>query len=81
MGGGRRPVARARARGPARGRRLGHAPHDLGQSQRVNVDDRRQGKRFDPRQSGAGSGKDRGVCVSWGVMQNLQRGLINVVRL
>ena len=43
LGGGRRPAARARLAGPARGRRLDHAADDLGQSQRLHHDDRRQG--------------------------------------
>ena len=55
-GRGRRPAARARPAGPARGRRLDHAAHDLGQSQRLDPDDRRQGLRPDPRQDRAGGG-------------------------
>ena len=50
MGRGRRPAARARPGRPARGRRLDHAAHDLGQPQRLDPDDRRQGLRHDPRQ-------------------------------
>ena len=57
MGRGRRPVARARPAGPARGRCLDHAADDLGQSQRLDADDRRQGLRHDPRQDRAGSGE------------------------
>ena len=49
MGRGRRSVARARAAGPARDRRLDHAADDLGQSQCLDHDDRRQGLRHDPR--------------------------------
>ena len=41
--------SRARPAGPARGRCLDHAAHDLGQSQRFDPDDRRQGLRPDPR--------------------------------
>ena len=50
LGRGRRPASGARAAWPARDRRVDHAAHDLGQSQRLHHDDRRQGKRPDPRQ-------------------------------
>ena len=63
---GRRPVARARTAGPARGRRLDHAADDLGQSQRLDADDRRQGLRHDPRQDRAGSGAVADVGVGRG---------------
>ena len=66
MGRGRRPAARAWPCRPARDRRLDHAAHDLGQSQRLDPDDRRQGKRPDPRQDRAGDGEARGVCVRGG---------------
>ncbi len=56
VGRGRRPVARARPAGPARDRRLDHAADDLGQPQRLDPDDRRQGVGPDPRQGRAGGG-------------------------
>ena len=56
MGGGRRPAARARPAKPARGRCLDHAADDLGQSQRLDPDDRRQGVGYDPRTKAAGGG-------------------------
>ena len=43
-----RPAARARRRPPAGRRRLRHAPHHLGQYQRADRDDRREGRGADP---------------------------------
>ena len=63
LGGGRRPVARAWVAGPARDRCLHHAADDLGQSQCLDPDDRRQGLRPDPRQGRAAIGEARRLRV------------------
>src|SRR5437868_15272414 len=73
MGGGRRPVARPRAAGPARGRRLDHAANDLGQSQRLDLDDRRPGLRHDPRQGRAGGGAGLTSWRRFGPVQRVDR--------
>ena len=54
-GGGRSASAGARRRAAARGRRLGDAGPDQRQHQRAGDDDRREGRRHDPRQADAGA--------------------------
>ena len=76
MGRGRRPAPRPRPAGPARDRRLDHAADDLGQSQRLDHDDRRQGVGFDQGQVRAGGGDRRlALRVSYGLPSRISRAL------
>jgi choline dehydrogenase-like flavoprotein len=57
----RRSAPGARHRGAARGRRLDHADHALGQSQRLGADDRGKSRRHDPRPSAARGDDPQGL--------------------
>ena len=59
-GGGRRPAARPRNRGPARHRCLGDAGRHLDQHQRADDHDRREGRRNDPGYGKAAVGRSIG---------------------
>src|SRR3954452_24328282 len=63
MGRGRRSVARAWIAGLARDRCIDHSAHDLGEPERVDDDDRRQGLGPDPRQGRAAIGEARRLRV------------------
>src|SRR6185437_11626607 len=70
---GRRPASGARAREPARDRRLDHADHAVGQPQRLGADDRREGGRHAARPCPARSSDIEGLTMDEPAVETIAR--------